>query len=103
MRGREVHPEAMARNVGAELGSERVLAGLSARIGKHRAQQALHEVLREDGADLVTGLAARGLATAEEVRGWATADAVAAAGAMVDAVLARAEAARATEPERWRP
>jgi adenylosuccinate lyase len=103
VRGLEVHPEAMARNVSADLGSERVLAGLSARIGKHQAQQALHEVLREDGADLVGGLADRGLATAEEVRGWATADAVAAAGAMVDTVLARAAAARAAEPERWRP
>lgn len=91
--GLEVHPEAMAANVarfGAGLGSERVLAALSARIGKHRAQQVLHELLREDVADLADGLVARGLATAAEVTAWATGPAVDAAAAMVDTVLARA-------------
>ncbi len=91
--GLEVHPEAMARNVdrfGAGLGSERVLAGLSAQLGKHRAQQALHEILREDDSDLATGLSTRGLATEAQVRAWATAPAVDAATAMVDTVLARA-------------
>lgn len=91
--GLEVHPDAMAANVarfGAGLGSERVLAGLSVRLGKHRAQQVLHEVLREEGTDLATGLAARGLATEAEVTAWATGPAVDAAAAMVDTVLARA-------------
>lgn len=90
--GLEVHAGAMAANVarfGAGLGSERVLAALSARIGKHRAQQVLHEVLREDGADLGAGLAARGLATQAEVTAWSTGPAVEAAAAMVDALLAR--------------
>jgi adenylosuccinate lyase len=98
--GLEVHADAMAANVarfGPGLGSERVLAGLSARIGKHRAQQALHEVLRDDGADPAAGLAARGLATEDEVRAWATGPAVDAAAAMVDTVLARA-AARTPAP-----
>ncbi|WP_214370504.1 adenylosuccinate lyase family protein [Pseudonocardia sp. H11422] len=102
--GLEVHPDAMARTVdrfGPGLGSERVLAGLSAKIGKHRAQQALHEVLRTDGADLAEGLVARGLATAEQVRGWGRASAIDAAAGMVDTVLERARAARAGEPEQW--
>lgn len=99
--GLEVHPDAMAANVarfGAGLGSERVLAALAERIGKHRAQQVLHDLLRgpdaQDEADLAAGLAARGLATPEEVRRWATGPAVDAAAAMVDAVLARAGRAR---------
>jgi adenylosuccinate lyase len=101
--GLEVHPDAMAATVErfGGLGSERVLAGLSARIGKHRAQQALHEILREEGAGLAAGLAARGLATADEVRAWSTGAAVDAAAEMVDTVLARARAARAAEPEVW--
>ena len=33
-------------------GSERVLAGLTARIGKHRAQQVLHEILRGGESDV---------------------------------------------------
>lgn len=91
--GLEVCPEAMAANVarfGADLGSERVLAGLAERIGKHGAQQVLHEVLREEGADLPAALAARGLVTEPEVRAWATGPAVDAAAAMVDVVVARA-------------
>jgi adenylosuccinate lyase len=92
--GLQVDAETMAANVvrfGADLGSERVLAGLAARIGKHRAQQLLHELLRDGGAgtDLATALAARGVATEEQVRAWATGPAVAAAGAMVDTVLSR--------------
>jgi adenylosuccinate lyase len=101
--GLEVHPDAMAATVErfGGLGSERVLAGLSARIGKHRAQQALHEILREEGAGLAAGLVARGLATADEVRAWSTGAAVDAAAEMVDTVLARARSARAAEPEVW--
>ncbi len=102
--GLEVHPEAMAgtvRRYGPDLGSERVLAELSARIGKHRAQQVLHELLREEGTDLAAGLAVRGLAGADEVRRWRDSPSVAAAAAMVDQVRARAEMARAGEPERW--
>jgi adenylosuccinate lyase len=102
--GLEVHPAAMAgtvRRYGPELGSERVLAELSARIGKHRAQQALHELLREERRDLAAGLSARGLASAAEVRRWRASPSVEAAAAMVDQVRARAEAARAAEPERW--
>ncbi|MBO0848915.1 MAG: adenylosuccinate lyase family protein [Pseudonocardia sp.] len=102
--GLEVHPAAMAATVaryGPDLGSERVLAELSARLGRDRAQQALHEILRENGADLASGVAARGLATADEVRAWQSAPSIEASGAMVDLVLARAAQARAAEPDRW--
>jgi adenylosuccinate lyase len=102
--GLTVYPDAMAATVeryAAGLGSERVLAGLSARLGKHRAQQVLHEVLRQDGADLGTGLAERGVASAEEVREWAASPGVLAAAAMVDEVLRRAATAPATDPPTW--
>ena len=95
--GLEVDAAAMAANAarhGGGLTSERVLAGLAQRIGKHRAQELMHEVLRESGDDPVAGLVARGVATEEDVRGWAGGPAVDAAGRMVDAVLARARAER---------
>jgi adenylosuccinate lyase len=102
--GLVVDPVAMRDTVaryGPDLASEQVLVHLSARIGKHRAQRELHEVLREEGADLVSGLSARGLASAEEVQGWLRSPDVRGAVAMVDVVCARAAAARADEPERW--
>ncbi|GAA1840307.1 adenylosuccinate lyase [Pseudonocardia ailaonensis] len=88
--GLEVRPAAMAANLAKAggLSSERILVGLAGKIGKHRAQQELQEVFRS-GADPVEVLVGRGLATADEIRAWSTADAVAAAGAMVDTVLAR--------------
>jgi adenylosuccinate lyase len=102
--GLVVNPGAMRRTVtryGSDLASERVLAQLSARIGKHRAQRELHEVLREEGADLVSGLGTRGLASAEEVQSWLDSPSVHGAVAMVDTVCARAAVARVDEPERW--
>jgi adenylosuccinate lyase len=104
LEGLVVDPVAMRATVaryGSDLASEQVLAQLSVRIGKHRAQRELHEVLREEGADLVGGLSARGLASAEEVQGWLASPSVHGAAAMVDTVCARAAAARAHEPERW--
>jgi adenylosuccinate lyase len=101
--GLEVDPAAMAANAarhGGGLTSERVLAALSRRLGKHRAQELLHEVLRESGDDLVAGLVRRGVASEDEVRAWASGPALDAAGQMVDAVLARAHAARAAERRR---
>ena len=101
--GLAVHPAAMAATMDrfGGLASERVLAGLSTRLGKHRAQQVLHEVLRDEGAEPVAALVARGVATADEVRAWGTAGPVEAAVAMVDGVVSRAAAARAVEPDRW--
>ena len=48
--GLEVDAEAMAAKVGARAGSERALAALTARVGRQRAQELLHEALRP-GAD----------------------------------------------------
>jgi adenylosuccinate lyase len=52
-------------------------------------------------ADLAATLVGRGQARAEDVDGWIGAAPVGAAAEMVDAVLARAAAARAIEPETW--
>jgi adenylosuccinate lyase len=90
--GLEVHPAAMAANLarhGDRLGSERVLAALARRMGKHAAQDLLQEVLA-DGGGVADELAARGVATRDEVRAWLDRPADRVAGAMVDAVLARA-------------
>ncbi|HVE96217.1 MAG TPA: adenylosuccinate lyase family protein [Pseudonocardiaceae bacterium] len=102
--GLEVHAGAMAANVarhGDALASERVLTGLSMRLGKHQAQAALQEVLAAQPVDLAAALAERGLASAEDVSDWIGRPPVATAGEMVDAVLTRAAVARADEPETW--
>ena len=90
--GLEVHDDAMAANLarfGDRLASERVLAGLSARLGKHAAQDLLQGVLA-CGDDVVEALVARGVASAGEVRAWMARAPVLTAGRMVDAVAARA-------------
>lgn len=104
--GLEVYPDAMRANLerhGDRMASERILAGLSVRLGKHAAQEVLHQILAPAtaGGDVVAGLVTRGLATEEEVRGWIGRPPTRTAGAMVDAVLARAREARAGEPSRW--
>jgi adenylosuccinate lyase len=86
--GLVVHADRMRTNLGPAAGSERVLAELSARLGKHRAQELMQAALA-GGGDLVAALAAAGAATAEEVADWAARPAVDTAGAMVDAVVAR--------------
>jgi len=101
----EVDEQAMAGNLtryGDRLASERVLASLSDRLGKHRAQALLQEVLSGSDGELAVELARRGVATAEEVHAWAARPAVDAATAMVDQVLRRAGAARKAETDTWR-
>ena len=88
---------------GDRLASEQVLAGLSRKVGKHAAQQLMHELLAPGSRevdDVVDVLAAAGAATAEEGRAWASLG-VGEAGRMVDEVVARARRERATEPEEW--
>lgn len=101
--GLEVHPDAMSANLarhGDRIGSERVLAALAPRIGKHAAQDLLQTVLAS-GAGLAEELTARGLATDEEVRDWLRRPADRVAVAMVDATVARGRAARDAEPDTW--
>jgi adenylosuccinate lyase len=70
--GLEVDADRMRANVGAAQGllaSERILGMLSARLGKHRAQAALQDVLgaaRRDGRSAAAALEAAGLMTRTE-------------------------------------
>lgn len=100
--GLEVDAERMRAGVAALPPSEAALAVLTARLGKHQAQQALQDALaRGRAAGLTTGesLQAAGLLTAAQ---YATlAPDAGAAGAMVDAVVAYARAAREREAVTW--
>jgi adenylosuccinate lyase len=105
--GLEVDVGAMRANLerhGGQLASERLLAGLTGRMGKHAAQQLMHEVLGPGNTGVrraADALVAAGAATEEECRSWLGRPATGAAGAMVDAVVDRARAARAEEPDTW--
>lgn len=105
--GLVVDVEAMRANVGRygdRLASERLLAGLSERVGKHAAQRLMHEALSPGTTEVgrvVAALVAAGAATEEDCRGWLARPAAGAAGVMVDFVVRRARAARAAEPDAW--
>ncbi|MFE3452612.1 lyase family protein [Nonomuraea sp. NPDC059194] len=78
------------RRTGHRWASERVLAELSRRVGKHRAQDLLQEALQEaHSADLVSVLAARGVADPADLAAWTASPELGTASAMVDAVVAR--------------
>jgi adenylosuccinate lyase len=102
--GLVVDDEAMLANL-ARFGdlpsSERILAGLSRRMGKHRAQQVLHELIAADTRDIGAALVAAGAATPAEVREWTAGWPIHAAGVMTDLVVQRAREARRTEPAEW--
>ncbi len=75
--------------------SEQVLAQLSRRLGKHRAQELMRQALTgtvpasmSDSPDLVAALAALNVDPAD-MTAWTAAPATGAAGAMVDAITAR--------------
>jgi adenylosuccinate lyase len=87
--GLVVHADRMRANLGPLWASERVLAELSKRHGKHRAQELMQEALRSapESADLVSLL--RGIAEPDEIAAWTATPAVSTAAAMVDAVVAR--------------
>ena len=105
--GLEVDADAMRANLdrhGDQLTSERLLVGLTERLGKHAAQQLMHEVLRPGSADVrrvSEALVAAGAATELDCRRWLARPPTGAAGAMVDAVVGRAREARAAEPDTW--
>ena len=100
--GLEVDGEAMAARVDDKVSSERVLALLTARLGKHRAQSQLHEAIRpgaEEPAPLEA--AVRGLLEPDELREALRRPAVESAMVMVDEVVARSRAARLVEADQW--
>ena len=91
VQGLEVDREAMARNLDDWTGSEQALALLTPQLGKHAAQAALHDALRDGrAAGRTLGESLRGLLPqAEQLRPDAGLS-----GEMVDAVVARARAAQ---------
>ena len=101
--GLEVDAEAMAAKVGPQAGSERALAALTARVGRQRAQELLHDSLRPgDGSPPSPAAALAGLFDPDELSRLLSVPALEGAVAMVDEVVARGRAARAREPDGWR-
>jgi adenylosuccinate lyase len=96
----EVRADAMAANVPAGAGSERVLAALTARVGKHEAQARMHAAIHP-GAGEPAALEETGLLEPEELGVLLATPAIAGAQAMVDAVVARSRAARFAETDQW--
>jgi adenylosuccinate lyase len=102
--GLVVDSSAMLANLGrfGDLpSSERILAGLSRRLGKHRAQQLMHELIDADTRDIGAALTAAGAASEAEVREWTDGWPIDTAAAMTDFVVRRAREARRTEPAEW--
>lgn len=104
--GLEVNDEAMAANLGeggpaSEFGSQELLRRLSARLGKHRAQDRLQRAYQQ--ARLTGRPLAEALAGAAEPDDLAGLDrpALGSAGAMVDAVVEAAARRRAQETDQW--
>jgi adenylosuccinate lyase len=91
--GLVVDPGRMRENLertGRRWASERVLAQLARRLGKHRAQEQMQAALRSDpDADLLAVLTTHGVADAADLAAWVETPAIATAGTMVDAVIAR--------------
>jgi adenylosuccinate lyase len=107
MSGLIVDVEAMHANLtrhGDQLASERLLAGLSRRLGKHAAQELLHQSLAPAAGNIravVDTVVDAGAATRKECEEWTNVSPVGTAAAMVDAVVSRARAARLTESQSW--
>jgi len=102
-----VHAGAMAANLdrhGGYSASERALAALAPRLGKHRAQAELGAALAAGTASGVTAqqaLVAAGLFTPEEAAELTARPDTGACADMVDLVVARARKARAAERPVW--
>lgn len=105
--GLVVDEEAMRSNLcrfGDQLASEQMLVGLTNRVGKHAAQQLMHEALTPGTHDVhnaFDAIIAAGAATEADRADWVGSWALGDAPAMVDTVVQRARAARAREPETW--
>jgi adenylosuccinate lyase len=101
--GLEVDPRRMLANLESTgtASSERLLSVMSARLGKHRAQAALHEAYRESGhSGLTLEAVLDGRVEPAELAELARVDTGAAA-AMADEVVARACRRRAEEQTTW--
>ena len=101
--GVEVDADAMAANLAAmgDFGSQELLRRLSARLGKHRANDELQKAYRlahRSGRPLGETLAR--IASPAELEGLDR-PATGSAAAMVDAVVAQAAERRATESDEW--
>lgn len=102
-----VDVEAMHANLtrhGDQLASERLLAGLGGRLGKHAAQELMHQSLAPAAGNIsavVDTVVDAGAATRQECEEWTSVSPVGTAEAMVDDVVGRARAARLTEPPTW--
>jgi adenylosuccinate lyase len=105
--GLVVNVEAMHANLtrhGDQLASERLLAGLSGRLGKHAAQELMHKSLVPGAGDVrgvIEAVVTAGAATRQECEEWTSGSPAGTAAVMVDFVVCRARAARRTEPEMW--
>jgi adenylosuccinate lyase len=103
--GLVVDVEAMRANLtrhGDRLASERLLAGLTGRLGKHAAQELMHASLAPGSGDVsavVDAVVATGAATRQECEEWVGGAPAAAAAVMVDTVVSRARAARRAPPK----
>ena len=101
--GLEVNAAAMRANLVqmGDFGSQELLRQLSARLGKHRANDELqraYRTARQHGRPVAQELA--GIATEAEIDALGD-PAVGSAAAMVDAVIAAARQRRATETDDW--
>lgn len=102
LEGLEVDSRAMLANLDSYSGSERALAILTPRLGKHSARSALQDALsngRAVGQPMDVALQEAGLLTPAETE--LLSPDTGAAGAMVDLVVARSRAARAEEDPTW--
>ncbi|MDQ1366240.1 MAG: hypothetical protein QOE07_1730 [Acidimicrobiaceae bacterium] len=108
--GLEVDTERMAANLAIQSGfinSERVLAALTPHLGKHRAQELMHDALQPSGGaprQVIAALAGAGIDGLELADPPGAAPPLApppAALTMVDEVVRRARAARAAESDTW--
>lgn len=103
--GLVVDADAMRENLtrfGDQSASEQLLAGLAARVGKHRAQETLHALLvTGHDQDLGAALVASGAASDPDVREWTSRSAIGTAIEMTDELVRSSRAARAAEPEQW--
>jgi len=99
--GLEIDTVAMERNLAFVSASEHLLSVMSARLGKHRAQELLQNAYREAREqNRPLGDLLDGVATDSELAELSSRD-LGASGMMVDRVVESARRRRSSEPEHW--